>query len=221
MSAVLLMLSVLLSLPLQQEPAGPGDDIALKLVQRIQQDLSEVDRLLEQASDAAELTDELAQARGAHVRAIADLEELIRQIKYQRGGQSSSSGGGGGSGSSSQPSPREADDRGGAGSASTPNEGQKTGQEPQGRDQGGRTPQDSAQPDDGTGAQRDAATAPPPDALDDFLRRDTDARWGVLPPKMQERLMNLHLDDVPARYRTWLDAYVRELRRRESPTGGP
>jgi hypothetical protein len=41
----------------------------------------------------------------------------------------------------------------------------------------------------------------------------------VLPPKLQERLMNLHVDDVPERYRTWLEAYVRELNRRDTATG--
>ncbi len=28
--------------------------------------------------------------------------------------------------------------------------------------------------------------------------------------------MNLHLDDVPQRYRLWLEAYVRELNRRDA-----
>jgi hypothetical protein len=30
--------------------------------------------------------------------------------------------------------------------------------------------------------------------------------------------MNLHVDDIPERYRTWLEAYVRELNRRDTGT---
>jgi hypothetical protein len=75
--------------------------------------------------------------------------------------------------------------------------------------------------DTSTGEQANAQAQPPPEALADFLQADTDGRWGVLPPKMQERLMNLHLDGVPERYRAWLDAYVRELRLRETGAGGP
>ncbi len=70
------------------------------------------------------------------------------------------------------------------------------------------------------GAQS-TAIQPPPAATGDFLRRDTDARWGVLPPKLQERLMNLHVDAIPERYRTWLAAYVRELQRRDGVAAGP
>jgi hypothetical protein len=70
------------------------------------------------------------------------------------------------------------------------------------------------------GAQSTARQAPPA-ATGDFLRRDTDARWGVLPPKLQERLMNLHVDAIPERYRTWLAAYVRELQRRDGVAAGP
>jgi hypothetical protein len=70
------------------------------------------------------------------------------------------------------------------------------------------------------GAQS-AAQQPPPAATGDFLRRDTDARWGVLPPKLQERLLNLHVDAIPERYRTWLAAYVRELQRRDGVAAGP
>ena len=220
MSAVAALLAVLFAAPLQEQPAGVGDDVAVKLVQRIQQDLAEVDRLLEQASDVSELSGELSAARGAHVRTIADLEDLIRQIKYRRSGKPDPSGGGGAGGGRNQPSPREADGRGQVGSAPAPQDqaGSKPEQGKDGEDKGGRKPQGSPQAADGSGEQRDATAAPPPDALDDFLRRDTDARWGVLPPKMQERLMNLHVDDVPERYRAWLEAYVRELNRRD--TGG-
>ena len=212
MSLLAVLLAAVAAAPLQEQDA----DIATKLVQRIQQDLSEVDKQLEQAAGEDELGDQLKQARAAHVRAISDLEDLIRQIKYRRSQSSSSSGGGGGGSSSSQPDPRQADDRSQAQPAPSPQQEERTGQEQRPAGQQGEQPK-GGEADPGPGEQR-AGQQPPPDAVDDFLRRDTDARWGVLPPKLQERLMNLHVDDVPERYRTWLEAYVRELNRRD--TGG-
>jgi hypothetical protein len=73
------LLAALLGAPLQSE------DVARELVGRIQRDLSEVDRRLEQAADDEEPGEALESTRAAHVRAIADLEELIHQFKYHRG----------------------------------------------------------------------------------------------------------------------------------------
>ena len=197
--------------PLGAEPEQAGD-VAAKLVQRIQQDLSEVDKQLEQAAGEDQLGSQLKEAREAHVRAIAGLEDLIKQIKYRRS-KSPSSGGGGGGGST-QSQPRGADDRSQAESAPQP-QPQAQGKPETGDQQqrGGQQPKDG-QPDPSQGAQRDGQQ-PPPDAVSDFLRSNTDARWGVLPPKMQERLLNLHVEAIPERYRAWLAAYVRELNRRD------
>jgi hypothetical protein len=151
------------------------------------------------------------------VRVIAGLEDLIKQIKYRRSQNPSSSDGGGGGGQS-QAQPRGADDRSQAESAQAPQPKEQGGKDPKPQQQqGGQKPQDGRS-DATQGTQRDGQQPPPPSATEDFLRRDTDARWGVLPPKLQERLMNLHTDDIPERYRTWLEAYVRELNRRDTGT---
>jgi len=213
-SLVLALAASLGCLPQQQEPSR--DDAALKLVQRIQQDLAEVDRLLDEAS-ATDQVQKVQGARASHVRTISDLEELIRLVKYQRSGNPSS-GGGGGRSPQGQPPPREADDRSQAEPSPQPQQPQD-GQQDQQRS--GKEPQAAPEQPSQPGAQELAGQQPPPDATADFLRRDTDARWGVLPPKLQERLMNLHMDDVPQRYRTWLEAYVRELNRRDTGAGAP
>lgn len=220
MRALLLVALACLPVPAQDG----GDELARKLVERIQQDLAEVDRLLDAAATAEAVTP-LQDARSAHVRAISDLEELIRQVKYRRGSSSSSSGGGGGGSSGGQQQPqRGADGRDQAGSASSPQEQQRPSGDPQGREpqpadeRGERLGEEAATQATEAGRQVDGQQ-PPPQPVGDFLRRDTDARWGVLPPKLQERLMNLHADDVPERYRTWLEAYVRELSRREAADG--
>jgi hypothetical protein len=211
----LALAAALAALPLQQAQDG-RDEAAMKLVQRIRQDLAEVDRLLDEAA-ATDRLDPVQDARASHVRAISDLEELIKLVKYQRSGSPSSGGGGGGRSPQGQPPPREADDRSQSEPAPQPQQPQD-GQ--QGEERSGSEPRaapEQSQP----GAQESSGRQPPPEPTADFLRRDTDARWGVLPPKLQERLMNLHVDDVPQRYRTWLEAYVRELNRRDGGAGAP
>jgi len=75
-------------------------------------------------------------------------------------------------------------------------------------------------PQDGMGdltePRSEQAVPPPPDPIGSFTREDSDQRWGLLPPKLQERLLNLHVDDVPAQYRVWLEAYIRRLHSLES-----
>ena len=222
MMLLAVLLAALAAAPLQvHKPIGvpepQGGDAAAKLVQRIQQDLAEVDKQLEQAAGEDQLGDEIKSAREAHVRAISGLEDLIKQIKYRRSQNPSQSDGGGGGGQG-QAQPRGADDRSQAESAQAPQPKEQGGKESKPEQKpGGSKPQDG-QPNATPGAQRDGQQPPPPSATEDFLRRDTDARWGVLPPKLQERLMNLHVDDIPERYRTWLEAYVRELNRRDTGT---
>jgi hypothetical protein len=210
MIPITLLLAAVLAAPLQVHPdPGAGEDLAAKLVQRIQQDLGEVDKQLEQAADQKDPAAQLKAARDAHVRAISDIEQLIKQVKYRKGGKGGGGGGGGSSSNStSKAQPRSSDDRKDAEAASSP-------QESQGKPQPQGEKPTSGQPAGATQQPRDGHQ-PPPQPTGDYLRRDTDARWGVLPPKLQERLMNLHVDDVPERYRTWLEAYVRELNRRDS-----
>src|SRR4029450_1108069 len=108
------------------EPQGGG--VAAKLVQRIQQDLAEGGKQLEQAASEDQLGAEIKSAREAHVRVIAGLEDLIKQIKYRRSQNPNSSDGGGG-GAKSQSQPRGADDRSQAESAQAPQPKEQGGKE--------------------------------------------------------------------------------------------
>jgi hypothetical protein len=189
------------------------------LVERIKQQLGEVDRALQEAADAEAVTDELGAARAAHLAVIRDIESLIEQVRYQRSAQCSSGtpqqGRQGDSPSgvpdAPQPAPRENDASGAPEPGSDPTAPEpEPGPEPtadDGEPHGG-------QPDRANAEQQGGRDPPPPETAP-FTRQDTDARWGLLPPKMQERLMNLHVDDVPERYREWMDAYIRELNRLE------
>ncbi|MGQ0551736.1 MAG: hypothetical protein ACT4PU_00785 [Planctomycetota bacterium] len=201
---------------------------AEELAKRVRTQLEAVDLALQEAAEAETPAGRIEAARDGHRAAIRDLEELIKQVKYMRSSSPSSGGGGEGDPSSGaqgqgQPSsgaPRERDgDR-----APQPQGGE---QQPSGtpRPQDGAEEQpagaDGKQPRDGESnaeaADQREGRGLPPDATNPFLRQDTDARWGVLPPKLQERLMNLHVDDVPERYRTWMDAYIRALNRNDRP----
>ncbi len=56
------------------------------LVERVRTDLGDVDEQLDTASAAAAPRDPLGKARAAHVRAISDLEQLIRHVERHPGG---------------------------------------------------------------------------------------------------------------------------------------
>jgi len=234
----LLLLSCLMWAPVwaQVEPPNPHDDAAAAaeaLVERIQENLGRIDETLFSTLDADDPGGVLEQVRQAHMDVIRDLEELINQAKYQPSG----SGGGGGGSSSDSPqgeqsgedsAPRDSDGsnspQGGEGEEEAP---QPPGSEEEQKNQGGEEPMgggaegdDAAdQLDDSAPARNEEGGPPPPEERDDPVREDTDARWGLLPPKLQERLMNLHVDDVPGRYRDWLAAYIRAMQRLEEGDG--
>lgn len=214
MSAILVLLTML-SL---QVAVPSGDDPMQELAARITREMEAVNRALREAADAEAVTDQLDTARDAHLRTIRDIEAMIRQVKYTRS-QSSQSGSDGSpsqtSGEPQQPKPRESD------GSQSPEPQEEPGERPQPRREGqAEQPDDNAQPDGSGGREEQGRTPPRPDKLEPFTAQDTDSRWGLLPPKLQERLMNLQVDDVPERYRAWMEAYIRALNSREQAVGG-
>lgn len=227
-----LVLMLLCALPLQVIPdGGEGPSGPQVLIDRIREAMSRIDEALEQAVDAEAPVEGLDRAMASHRQVIRDIDELISQIKYQK--SSNSSGGGGGQQSQSEsqsqqqqsresdgqnsPQPGESESQSQEQQGSEQEQGQQEGSEgEQPQQQGGGEEQPSDGMDEQAGQQRDADQPPPPDDTGEFLRADTDGRWGLLPPKLSERLMNLHVDDVPARYRTRLDAYIKAMQRQES-----
>jgi hypothetical protein len=188
------------------------------LVKRIQSSLGEVDKALQQASEAKTATAGVEAAKRKHLEVIRDIDALIKQIKYQQSNKSQS-GGGGKSSSDDKLSGKSAPQPSDGSQAPTPSSGKSS--KPKSKEE-----QDAEQQQQGkkpAGSEGRASTPGgneqgaklPPDETGKFTRTDTDARWGLLPPKLQERLMNLHVDDVPERYRAWLDAYIHALNARE------
>jgi hypothetical protein len=201
-------------------PQASGSPEVEALVKRVKEQLAAVDAALQAAAEADKADKDLTTARQAHLSVIRDIEELIKQVKYsecqtgQAGSGKPSSRPQDGTPQSQQPTPppRESDGQ----QHSDPRSGNKP---PEARAQDGQPK--SGEPN----AQPPATTAgdkpPPPPETGRFDREDTDARWGLLPPKIQERLMNLHVDDLPERYRVWMDAYIRQLNRLEQGAGPP
>ncbi|HTE06462.1 MAG TPA: hypothetical protein VK824_09720 [Planctomycetota bacterium] len=202
--------------PAGLDEAEGGAGAAEALVKRIQSSLGEVDAALQQASEGETAAAGVESAKRKHLEVIRDIDALIKQIKYQQSRNPSGGGGGGGKPSEdplSGKSPPQPSD-----GSQAPKPGGKPGTQPEpqsGQDeQQGRKPAGS-QPKDGTPGANEEGGRLPPDATGKYTRTDMDARWGLLPPKLQERLMNLHVDDVPERYRAWLDAYIHALNSRE------
>lgn len=214
--------------PTPEEAFGKpgGDDAQVEaLIQRVQEQLAAVDEALHTAADEDRATAQLNAARQAHLSVIRDIEELIKQFKYTESQSQSSSGGGGGKSDPSQsqgapqpkPEERESDGQQHAdpkSGAQPPKAESQSAEEKSGQPQGG-------EPNSQPASQQPGDQLPPPPDAGRFERQDTDARWGLLPPKVQERLMNLHVDDLPERYRTWMDAYIRQLNRLEQGGGRP
>jgi hypothetical protein len=178
-----------------------------ELVEQIKEGMKAVDdKLLEAGSDRAARAGEgevgriLDETRRMHARIIRDIEELIRSIKYAPPTSSSSSG---------EQRPQE--------------KNQPRSEEP--RD--GDLQKNPMKPEDMEGAPKDggasqdppkqeqARTPPPGTDPEDARHRDTSGRWGLLPPKVQEEILNSNVDDFPAKYRKWLEEYYRRAAERE------
>lgn len=207
-------------------PSAQATDPQQELVERIRKSLRRIDEALLETVDGDDdqVGGSLADVRSRHQDVIRDLEELIKLARYRQSkssSSSSSSSSGEGSSGAPQQQPRESD-----GSQSPdPRDGGSDPSDPGGSEQRPDEQQPDEQPagsrpEDGAGAEQDAGenragATVPPDRIEPFTREDTDGRWGLLPPKLQERLTNLHVDDVPERYRTWLEAYIRTMHQLE------
>ncbi|GJM21170.1 MAG: hypothetical protein DHS20C15_10850 [Planctomycetota bacterium] len=225
-----ILIALVLALPLQVDADSELSDEAL--VERIRETLNRVDDALLETSEARDAREGLAAVREHHLQVIRDLEKLISNQKYRKGG----SGGSGGSPegdpspspSQGESAPRESDGssspKPGEGEASQPESGEESGasgseqEQEQPSSPEGSTPQSGA--GDDSAGRNEPGGPPPPDSIEPVTREDVDERWGLLPPKLQERLMNLHVDDVPARYRTWMEAYVRAMHALEDRSSG-
>lgn len=194
-----------------QGPADPDTEKIQKLVQSIQKQMRDIDQLLLRSDNPQEaakkidatiksIQDLLKAADTRQSAVVKDLEELVRLAKYQK------------SQSSSQPPPPDKNQKNQQSEGEQrpkdqqPDELQKQPQQPKEQDQPQGGKEDSTQ-----AQQKPAQRTPPQGEKGQFQRTDVSERWGVLPAKEQEDLINALTGKLPERYRRWIDEYYRRM----------
>jgi hypothetical protein len=79
--------------------------------------------------------------------------------------------------------------------------------------QGGQPPSTDREEEDARARDQERARTSPPKSATEQLRRRPDwkERWGILPPKEAENLVNAMSGKIPERYRRWIEAYYRRV----------
>lgn len=199
-----------------QEDAQGGCKEVRELVERIDADLAKVNELLAEASavgasPAAKVATKSAQAKQKEVA-----ETMQKILEHAHEGQcksgscsskglcrSSSSKGGGSQGSAS------------SGSTGSELDGRKVDGEKDGAPRGeGQAPRTASA---GTPDSPRKSTEPPKQGMsppreydtEKQARRDAVARWGDLPEQIRDAFANERTDDLPVRYRKWIQAFYR------------
>jgi hypothetical protein len=196
--------------------AGAGDTEGLAEVQE-----SGIGRLLEDTRDRSE-------------QVLQDIDRLL-EIAEEMGQQS------GGSGESGEPQSQQGDSPGSQGSSSTsgtqttrreqtpetpgeesPGQTPQPGEQPNGQEPGNeqQPPSQGERPTDGqdpsnTDPNLRPGSEPPTDPTGAGSPNDpTSDRWGDLPVHVQDVFRGEDSEQMPPRYREWIDAYYRRLNRR-------
>ena len=203
---------------------GPEETIK-KILEDISEQMSEIDRLLLEASksrQAAEgieqsverMKDLMTETQSGHTRVIEGIDELIRQIEQMP----SSGGGGGGQFDPNQDQRsggevRDQEQQGRRDQSETPDLTQPQGgqqqQEQQGQPQQGEQPQDG--PDEaGPPGENVPSDQPKDGATERAVREEDNALWGNLPPYLQFLHSRGHRPEVPEKYRRLLEAYQKQ-----------
>lgn len=192
---------------------------AEELVQRIHEGMKKVDENLmdAKARGVSETIEEnirnieklLEDTRKQSDQVISDLDELIKSIKYQQCN----------SGGSGSPPPPDLSN-----SEKQPENQPRSEQEDQGL-QKHDTPQDKdsekdekpgeARPEDSPGAKNQGKTPPSGKDSEKADHVDVSGRWGVLPPKIQNDILNFNIESFPEKYRKWLEEYYKRINRQK------
>ena len=190
-------------------------DKTAELIDRIRQGLKKIDENLlgAKVDDTAEgmrrnirdMEKLLEDTRGRSAQVIQDLDELIRGVKYKQCG---SGGAGQQPPNTKKPEQQESNQRRDEDQSDDPQKNADSREE--NRDE----PKDG-KPDDRSPEQRQAGDKPPPEKDPERVKReDLSGRWGILPPKIQQDILNFNIDYFPQKYRKWLEDYYRRINRR-------
>ncbi|TAH37890.1 MAG: hypothetical protein EYC70_06805 [Planctomycetota bacterium] len=199
-----MLLHVCVSLALLQDPApapDPGQDAmelmrqVLALMEDVREGFRKTDLALQEARTAADqlaeddapVREKLQSAVGEADALLGKIEELLQKLPVQESQQQQSS-------SSSQQQQQQ-----------RPQQDQR--QRPaQPQDQRGQ-PHDNR--DSASQEQRPALSPPPDSPRIPFLFDPRYGAWGELPVRLQSALENATAEELPLRYRRWLEEYYR------------
>lgn len=210
-AALLLSPLILSNAALSQEEADAVDP--QELVKRIQEGMREIDQNLADASAAGvrekmnqniRYMEELlkdTQNRSRFV--ISALDELIKSIKYRKCGS--------GGGNQMQPPPDSSNKE--EQKPRSEQGDQELKENPTNQEKEGK-PED-ARPEEAKGEKNRADNPPPKKPPEEVDHPDVSDRWGVLPPKIQNDILNFNIENFPEKYRKWLEEYYKRINQRK------
>jgi hypothetical protein len=201
--------------------AASAQKEAASLVQRIQEGMKRIDENLMRAGaegaagarvdlkeNIRNLEKLLDETKSQSNQVIQDLDALIRSIKYRKSQSSSSQG---------QPPPPPEGEEQEEQKPRVEDQNKDLQQNPQSQDKEnqGKDEPESARPEEGRG-QQDRSHLPPSPPPEKTEHPDVTGRWGVLPPKLQNEILNFNVDTLPEKYRKWLEEYYKRVNRESS-----
>jgi hypothetical protein len=228
--------------PAQIPGSNPQDEIK-ELFKKVEKDLQEIDELLQQASSesrgaAAEENKSAATSAHGKQKAVSEnIQKIIDLIPP--------SGGGGGNSGGHGLSKPQGGGKGGQQQGQNGKQQNQQGQKPQGQQGGdsagqqkqektaegagqapstpqGQQPSGSGEPDSPlkSNATPEQSTGKPRNYETDRVNRSKEAveRWGDLPEHAQRAFSNQNTEDLPMRYRKWIQDFY--LRMQKSPASG-
>ncbi|MEW6742559.1 MAG: hypothetical protein AB1486_07355 [Planctomycetota bacterium] len=209
---VRILMTICLTLIIVSPVVAQMDPEALqmqRLIVKIQKQMRAIDGGLQAGRDPQaaskvleqnikDIDDLLRALEGMQSQVINDLDELVKKAKYCQGRSQQSS--------SSDSQQQQSGEQARREKSSDPQELQRQESPAESREK----PQDGRE--DSQPPQREETTDLPPSAEKGvFERADVSERWGILPPKEKEDLINADVSKLPERYRRWLDAYYRRV----------
>lgn len=216
MNRITLVAAGLLALCAATARAQSEEELRAKeLQERIKKEMAEIDELLLKADKSSpadakakiesvkKTIDELLKdVQGKQSSVCQNIDELVKLARYKKNGKGGQGGDAEGDGQGGQPQNQQRDkDR-------DPKELQKQGQKPEDQ-QGGREPKDKKPDDRDPGKQTDPGQLPPPQEKEKHERTDVSGRWGLLPGKVAEDMMQLSPDQLPEKYFRLIEQYYR------------
>ncbi|MHC4944777.1 MAG: hypothetical protein ACYTG7_17315 [Planctomycetota bacterium] len=157
---------------------------------------------MEPDNEAAKLVERI---QNMSSQVIQSLDQLIKSIKYKKCGSGSGQ---------SPPQPKGSQEQ-----ENKPRDEQQDDsmkQNPQSQNEEGQEqdrPEDG-RPEDDRG-NRQAKDDPPPTDPERAEHTDVSGRWGVLPPKVQNDILNFNIEEFPQKYRKWLEEYYKRVNKQQ------